>query len=84
MPRDIPLVKALERNLKDVAGVRPRIWGTPFGSDVRNFVNDAKVPAVTFGPGNIENAHCFDEYVEISEVVRCAKVLVGTTTDLLA
>ncbi len=84
VPRDIPLVRALERNLKDIAGVRPKIWGTPFGSDVRNFVNDAKVPAVTFGPGNIENAHCFDEYVEIGEVVRCAKVLIATATDLLA
>lgn len=82
--RDSPLVKTLEENLKAVAGVKPKIWGTPFGSDVRNFVNDAKIPAVTFGPGNIENAHCFDEYVEISEVVKCAKVLVGTAMDLLA
>jgi len=79
----IPLVSDLKKNLREVAGIRPKLWGTPFGSDMRNFVHDANVPAVTFGPGNIENAHCFDEYIEIDQVTTCARVLVATAMDLL-
>lgn len=86
-PSEIPashdLVRIVSRNVVDTLGRPAEIWGTPYGSDVRNFVNDANIPAVTFGPGSIAQAHGFDEFVDINEVVQCSKVLVGVAIDLL-
>lgn len=83
IPESSDLVGVISRNIEDVLGHPAQISGTPYGSDVRSFVNDARIPAVTFGPGSILNAHCFDEYVEINEVVDCAKLLTTVAIDLL-
>jgi len=42
---------------------------------VRNFINDAGIPAVTFGPGDIANAHAFNESIEIDDLVKGATIL---------
>lgn len=82
--RDSEIVKALENSLREVVGIKPKIWGTPYSSDVRNFINNAKVPAVTFGPGDISEAHAFDESVELEKVIICTNVLASLAVNLLA
>jgi len=82
--RDSEIVEALENSLRDIGGIKPKIWGTPYSSDVRNFINDAKIPAVTFGPGDISEAHAVDESVELEKVTTCSKVLASLAADLLA
>ena len=37
--------------------------------------NQAGIPTVVFGPGNIAQAHTADEYVEIDQVIRCCEIL---------
>ena len=57
--------------------------GTPFSSDVRNFVNDGKIDAVTFGPGNVAECHCANERVEIAQLSLCARAIVHVSEQVL-
>jgi acetylornithine deacetylase len=43
-----------------------------FGTEAGLFVSMAGIPAVVIGPGSIEQAHKPDEYVELSELLKCA------------
>ena len=36
---------------------------------------NAGIPTIICGPGSIEQAHKADEYVELSEIVRCDRFL---------
>lgn len=42
--------------------------------DDATFLNDAGVPTLTLGPGNLEQAHTANEYVEIDQVVDASKI----------
>ncbi len=50
--------------------------GTPFSSDVRNFINDLGIDAVTFGPGNVAECHCANERVSVEQLALCAQSIV--------
>ena len=39
------------------------------------FLNEAGIPAVCYGPGDIAQAHSADEWIEVEEITRCADVL---------
>lgn len=82
IPIDSEIYRALSKSLREI-GVEPKPWGTPYTCDVRNFINDAKIPAVTFGPGNIENCHCVDEWIDLNEVLTASKALALTALNLL-
>jgi succinyl-diaminopimelate desuccinylase len=82
IPIDSEIYRALSESLREI-GVEPKPWGTPYTCDVRNFINDAKIPAVTFGPGNIENCHCVDEWIDLNEVLTASKALALTALNLL-
>jgi acetylornithine deacetylase len=43
-----------------------------FGTEASLFVSMAGIPTVVIGPGSIEQAHKPDEFVEISELTKCA------------
>jgi len=39
------------------------------------FLNEAGIPAVCYGPGDIAQAHSADEWIAVGEIERCADVL---------
>jgi succinyl-diaminopimelate desuccinylase len=84
IPSNSEIAEVVRRNLKKVTGIEPEPWATPYSCDVRNFITDAGIPAVVFGPGNVENCHCSNEWVEIDEVITATKVLALTALDLLS
>ena len=83
VPRDSFLAQVVRRHAARVAGIPEEPYGTLFSTDVRNFVNDANVEAITFGPGQPNQPHTFNESIEIDEVVKCIKVLLLTAHELL-
>ena len=82
-PLDSPLIEALQRNVSAIAGREPELWAVPYGSDVRNFLYDANIPAVNFGAGDYRVCHQPNEYVEVEELMACARVVMGAVVDLL-
>ena len=76
-------VELLEREIEAITGQPAEIWGTPYSTDVRNFINDAGIPAVTFGPGDISQAHAFNEFIKVEDLVKATQVILGVAEKLL-
>ena len=79
--RDHPICQLLAQNGNQVLGKEPAIIGLVSGADTRLLVNYADIPAVTFGPGTIEVAHSYNEYVSLEEYYNCIKILALTILD---
>jgi succinyl-diaminopimelate desuccinylase len=83
IPVDALLANVLRKYAAQISGVPQEPFGTVYSTDVRNFINDAKIPAVTFGPGDVRQAHTFNESIEIKQIVECIKILILTIIELL-
>ena len=70
-----PIVRALDAALR-VRGESVRVEGMSAWTDAA-ILNDAGIPAVCFGPGDITLAHAAEEYVIIDEIERATTVLAG-------
>lgn len=80
---DSKIAKILRNHSKKIADVPDKPFGIIATTDQRNFVNDAGVPAVVWGPGSLDQAHTVDEHVEINQVVKATKILIAVSKELL-
>ncbi|MGD8321052.1 MAG: ArgE/DapE family deacylase [Gemmatimonadota bacterium] len=55
-------------------GVESRVEGMTAWVDAA-FLNEAGIPAVCYGPGDIAQAHSADEWIEAAQIAACADVL---------
>jgi acetylornithine deacetylase len=55
--------------------VPAQIEGVTYGSDLRFFTNNAGMPGVLYGPGDVNLAHTNRERIEVSEIIKAAKAL---------
>lgn len=70
---DAPIVRELAASLTD-RGERVAIAGMSAWTDAA-LLNDAGVPAICFGPGDIAHAHAAEEWIDVDEIERAAAVL---------
>lgn len=84
VPAESPFIELVERAVNDVTGEPGEIVGTPYGSDVRNLVNDAQMEAITFGAGELSLCHCPDEHQPLVALRHAALVMTLVSIDLLA
>ena len=75
---DAPLVRALESALRD-EGETVTIEGMSAWTDAA-LLNDAGIPAICFGPGDIVLAHAAEEWIPVDEVPRASRVLARLAT----
>ena len=68
---DTPADDAIVTLAKQLAG-RNDHAKVAFGTEASLFASMAGVPSVVVGPGSIGQAHTPDEYVEMSELLKCA------------
>ena len=78
---DSEIVSTLKKFHSDVHGGNPEIHGVPYGSDLRFFTNNAKMPAVLYGPGDVRVAHSLNEFVPVHEMISVAKVVALTIVE---
>ena len=83
LPADAFLAQVVRKHAARIAGIPEELYGTPFSTDVRNFINDANVETITFGPSEPNQPHTFNESIEIDEMVKCTKVLLLTAHEFL-
>lgn len=87
-PAEIPVesrvAEVVRKYSKEIAGVPEKAFGMLAATDARNFINDAGVPAITWGPGNLEQAHTYDEYIELRQIQVAVKILLEVIEELLA
>lgn len=72
---DHPLVTTLAGAHEAATGNPAVVRGVPYGADMRLLVNEAGIPAVIYGPGDIRRAHAPDEYVTADELTAAARAL---------
>lgn len=73
VPPEAPIVQALAAAIAEVAGPA-RIEGMSAWTDAA-LLNDAGIPAVCFGPGDIALAHAAEEWVPLEDIDRATAVL---------
>ncbi len=78
VPTDAPLVRALDAALR-AAGEAAPVAGMSAWTDAA-LLNDAGIPAICFGPGDIALAHAAEEWVEVGEIERATRVMEGLVT----
>jgi len=69
-----PIVKLTRNAVQEVTGKQPKITGCMATTDMAFLVNQGKIPTVVYGPGSLEQAHVANEYVEVEELLKAAKV----------
>jgi acetylornithine deacetylase len=77
---DAPLVQRLAAASASVRGTMPAVEGLSAWTDAA-LLNDAGIPAVCFGPGDIALAHAATEYVPLSEIDMATAVLTAFALD---
>jgi acetylornithine deacetylase len=75
---DDAIVQSARAAINDVTGRQPRVEGMTYGADMRLLVNDAGVPTVLYGPGDVRRAHRPDECVPIDDLMTVARVIAVT------
>jgi acetylornithine deacetylase len=70
---DAPIVRALDGAIR-ACGEEVQITGMSAWTDAA-ILNEAGIPAICFGPGDIALAHAAEEYVRVDEIERATLVL---------
>lgn len=73
VPVDAPVVERLRAAL-EAEGMKVRVEGLSAWTDAA-LLNEAGIPAVCFGPGDISLAHAAEEFVPVAEIEQCTRVL---------
>jgi succinyl-diaminopimelate desuccinylase len=81
---DHPLVVSVAAAHERVYGARPAFGGVPGSTDGTILARDRGVPVVVYGPGDKRIPHQPDEFVDLDEVVRAARVYVIAALGFLA
>jgi acetylornithine deacetylase len=72
---DDALLTQLNAAHTEVTGSPTSTHGVTYGSDLRFFTNDAGMPAVLYGPGDVADAHTVNEHVLLDEVLDAARTV---------
>lgn len=73
VPIEAPIVRALDGAIR-ACGEEVHVTGMSAWTDAA-ILNDAGIPAICFGPGDIALAHAAEEYVRVEEIERATLVL---------
>ncbi len=83
LPPDHPLVRTVQDAVEVATGRRPPLAGFPGGCSTKLML-DRGIPSVVFGPGNLEQAHSADEWVDVEQLVQAARAYAALAYRVLA
>ncbi|WP_080834304.1 M20 family metallopeptidase [Cohnella massiliensis] len=82
-PPDHPLVALAARSIESVYGRAPELVGLTANCDMTHFVARG-IPSVIYGPGDFSVAHKADEWVELAELEKAARVYASIAWEVAA
>lgn len=82
IPVDTDIANVVRSHSEAVADVDTAPHGKDASTDQRNFVNDADIPAIIWGPGVSEQSHTVDEWAPADTIVDGVEILCRTIDDL--
>jgi acetylornithine deacetylase/succinyl-diaminopimelate desuccinylase family protein len=71
--KEAPICKTVANSYEAVFGEKIKYQGFPAVSDA-SFLNQAGIPTISIGPGDLTLAHAVNEFVEVNDLVKAAKV----------
>lgn len=83
LPSDVPVEAPIVRRLAaavEAEGIPVRVEGLSAWTDAA-LLNEAGIPAVCFGPGDIALAHATEEFVPVDDIERATNVLARAVRD---
>jgi succinyl-diaminopimelate desuccinylase len=80
---DSHLAAVFRQHSNRIADAPTDAWGVSASTDVRNFINDAGMDAITWGPGDIAQAHTYNEHVDLEAASTGLTVLLEAGRDIL-
>jgi len=83
-PADHSLVKAIQESAQKFLGYRPVATHMAATTDAHYFRELLGIPAATFGPGYLDLAHSYDEFVYLKDVRNAAKVYADVIVNIAA
>jgi acetylornithine deacetylase/succinyl-diaminopimelate desuccinylase len=72
-PADAPIAAAIRTATAAETGAVPPDVGFTGITDARFYLNDAAIPTVIFGPGDLSVAHTADEWIGVDELITGAR-----------
>lgn len=82
IPADHGLAELFRERTAAVTDADAAPWGIRASTDVRDFINSANIPAITWGPGSLAQAHTFDEYIELEAAENGLAILEAAAREL--
>ncbi|MFD1646685.1 M20 family metallopeptidase [Haloarchaeobius litoreus] len=83
IPVDHELAEVVREHTDALTDAPTEPWGIRASTDVREFVERFDVPAITWGPGSLDQAHSVDEYIDLAEAETGLAVLERAARELL-
>jgi succinyl-diaminopimelate desuccinylase len=80
---NIPLAQSLSKNIGEIMGQKPAFEMCPGLLEIR-FYAQKGIPALAFGPGDLECSHGPLEFVKVENISKCAAVYALTAADVLS
>lgn len=77
------LARVFREKSAEYANISTDPWGVNASTDVRNFINDADIEAITWGPGDLRQAHTYDEHVDLADAATGLQTLKTALRELL-
>ncbi len=81
-PASHPLIKAIQESAQKVLGYRPVATHMAATTDAHYFRELLGIPAATFGPGYLDLAHAYDEFIHLKDIENAAKVYVDIIANI--
>jgi len=77
-----PLIKVIQKSIQQVFGYTPAAMYMTATTDAHYFRELLGIPTATFGPGYIDLAHAYNEFVHLKDVKNAAKVYANTIANM--
>jgi acetylornithine deacetylase/succinyl-diaminopimelate desuccinylase family protein len=77
------LVAGVRRSIAGVTGTEPEVGGLFATCDMSFLVNDANIPTLVLGPGDTEEAHQYNEKLDLSQLLQAEAIYATIVRDWL-